>query len=1093
VSTAQQEPPTLERIRKLRDELVAAYEELLAGKAIAARAHISAIVAEWAADVVPAIDARIARCHELVRRGLRTEALGYAAEPPDLFQAARLLDLERFEEYGTWAEASRTAGLALPPTPQLENLAAIEQAAERVDELRPLLERWRRMNIQRAPLPSRIRMLRELCAADPVSDVWRTSLADHESYRLMEIRAHVGRLRERFTRQRDATAAGIEPEVEQYVAELGGEWTTLTPPAGLVEQATALAADVRQRRIDDRLDQLAAEIGAAHALLDTDRRAAREQLVQLHDSWNATLADRGVIDPADPRLSRVGGICEYVARFTEHDALMSEVALRLAERPPAYAARLAWSTDLDRMMDRIDDTASRLPAMDVDSGRIAELSDRVADVAEAVRREAFFRRLTRGTGVAAALLLVAVASWAAYAFRRHGEAVRAAVAETTKAIETLSAGGDAAADLGVAWSDAVRGDPAVMAASEKVKAARLARDERRQSLARRLDDVRAVLDELRTAARNDPLTPWPEQFTRAARLLADTKRENLAVVDEERAQLEPPAAVLRAKAKEFTDAADVAFGDRVRRLQADLIELESILADDPAAADRGISQATQDLETLRKLTATAACPGAGEDYDRRKLVSAIEATLVANDSKLAAKVTALRERRAVFAGLAGREEKADRLLAEGKYPQYADAIRAIAKDAGPGPLARDYGDVAANHAAWQALADWSLFVTAVSASSRPTAHTAGQLLEKLKSLPPEVWQLPDAQEARRWMEPWLERVTSLTQEKLDQFHHECDLLFASHFGEQLDGVVAVKGEPEVSHGGTGVGNYPRYYCLLKDRPLPREKKGFRHVTDLPDANRDWPFKTKEFDPETHVVGDAPQKRLVDAARKILDLEAAKDATRIDPLVIKLVLTCAEPTKPAAGELAVDPLLQAPLLRFLVEYACKASPAVAAGFSRSLASINAGNDKAGNKILVKRVNNASYGMALDPDRQESVQVDRDRQTCEAFVATVVSDLREVEQRLKEDAAALDAHLHGLRTIRLVGRLRKSATGGFTISGGDASARSGRQVYTVGGVQEGFQMLPCATCDEAGAIAPGTDVKARAGEPLYVIETVKKKGT
>jgi hypothetical protein len=54
------------------------------------------------------------------------------------------------------------------------------------------------------------------------------------------------------------------------------------------------------------------------------------------------------------------------------------------------------------------------------------------------------------------------------------------------------------------------------------------------------------------------------------------------------------------------------------------------------------------------------------------------------------------------------------------------------------------------------------------------------------------------------------------------------------------------------------------------------------------------------------------------------------------------------------------------------------------------------------------------------------------------------------------------------------------------------RAGKQILTAGGLRDAFKMVPCATCDEKGAIPPGTDVKAHAGDPVFIIEAAKDRG-
>lgn len=1087
MSTGSQQPLTLERIQKLVNELASAYQDLLDGDSIAAPAQIRAVVAEWSSEVLPGIDKRIVKCHELVKRGLRDEALAYATEQPDLFEAVKLLDLERFgrDKYAAWMEASLIAGLVLPPPPQLDKVGDIEGARDRVTELRPLLDQWRRLNFQRAPLPSRIRMLLALLRrdSDPNNQVWHSMLVDHEKHRLMEIKASIGRLRDQCARDPNVDASSVERDVEGFLKELQGEWQALQPPANLSEQATLLFAEVRQRRIDATLDGLVGLLESAHALLETNRPAAKQELCRHVDAWNTTLADRGVIDPADPRLTQIGPIIEYVERLREHNALLAEVWQRVAEQPTSLRSRVSWSLELDRMMDRIDDTASRLPATDVDPHRIADLSDRVARVAEGVRREIFLWRMLQVSAVAAMLLVAATATWAFYSFRQHAASVRAALEQCATAVEKIESGEPASADLGDKWNDAVRRNPEVTKARERVTVAQQAQDDRRESFAKRLEEIRGALAELQAAGRSDPLTPWPVPFARASKLLAELRDQKLAAIDDERAKLEQPTATLRTKAREFGDAADDAFEDRVRRLEAELSAAEIELGDDPVKADSAIAKATADLDGLRVIAGTPASPAAGEDYGLRKLVSASAAALVAADSKAALRLNTLRTRRAVIAGLADREQKADRLLAGGKHAEYADAIRQIAKDIGPGPIARDYAIVADNHAAWNANGEWNRFVTDLGNPTGFTAEEANAVLEKLKALGPETKRLPDVVAAERWLIPALQRMQTRTDDNLKTLQKELVRRLDSVYGEAIDGVVTEK----------DVTDYPRYYCLLEDRPLPEANKRFSYVTGIADAAMQWPKKQLFFDPEVYRVTDSPQKRLALACKKIVEHETAADAAAIDTLALEVIQACAALPKPAAGELSIDPCLHAILLRFLLDQACKGSPTLAEGFTKSLAIINSGNSPDGQAIMIKGVDNKVFKAVLDPARQNSeALVEAGRVKCSDFVERVARDADATFQSITVHTKKLDAQYHDLREFRCVGRLRKLPDGGWTISAGDAALRAGKKLFTVGGVRDSFNFLPCATCDDKGTIPTGSDVKGRAGEPLYIEIPNDRKG-
>lgn len=182
-----------------------------------------------------------------------------------------------------------------------------------------------------------------------------------------------------------------------------------------------------------------------------------------------------------------------------------------------------------------------------------------------------------------------------------------------------------------------------------------------------------------------------------------------------------------------------------------------------------------------------------------------------------------------------------------------------------------------------------------------------------------------------------------------------------------------------------------------------------------------------------------------------------------------------------------------LLRFLLEQACKECPALAECFTSTLAIINSGNTPNGTPIIIKGVDNEAFVAALDPEKQNAdawVQVQRGK--CADFVKSVANEADATDRTLADRTNDITSKWRELRQYRCVGRLRKLPGGSWTISGGTASDRAGRQLLIAGGVRDGFVLLPCVTCDDKGAIPAGTDVKANAGEPLYIEIRKDRKG-
>ncbi len=1082
--SGESKPLTLERIQKLAEEIRQAYDDLLGGSTVAAPALIRELVREWSSQVLPAIDSRITRCHELVRRGLRDEAVEYALEPPNLYEAVSALDLERFGKTTcqAWMSAGEVAGLPFPPRPKVSEMGDIYAARDWRDEQKPLLDRWRRLNIERASLRQRINLLRRIAAIDSRAAVWREMLEEHEAFRLMEIKAALARMREQFSRDRSLSSEAVKQAAARLELELQGEWDTVTPPEELLEQVQQLGGEAEQRRVDATLDQIVLDLEAAYAELNGDRAAAKQQLFQIIDAWDAALAERGVIDPADPRLARVDAVLTYARMARDLDNHIMEVGHRVGNRPADLRSRVVWSSELDRMMDLIDDVASRLPAADVDIQQVSALSDRVAGIAEDVQRETGARRVVLGVGGGAILVGIAAAMWVVFAVRQHREDIAVALAACEEAVIAIEAGRDKSAEeLSAEWAEPVRRDSQVVAALGRVESARAAWAADRESFAKHIEDLRQVLVDLEAAPRPDPFTQWPDSFVKASNLLSEIRDRNLAGTEEERARLIQPEATLQTKGKDYAAAAGDAFEARVRRLEADLRGVTIAVAADVARAHAKIEDAEAKLADLRSLAMKPACPGA-TGFTGTKLIPETAASSVSANSVIMKVMNDLRSRCEVVEGLAQRESQADRLLMDGKFAEYAAAIAQIADDLGGGIIARDYKDVAREHAEWKAYADWRTFVEALVEPRHLTSDTAKTLLEKLRGLRPDVLRLPAASSATKWLEPVLKQAAANTTDSLTALEATFVKILDSQFGAEVDGVI----------WEAGTSQYPRYYCLLRDRPLATQKKQIKYVSGLPDAQKNWPQKNLFFDGD-YKVADSPQKILALAGKLALDTTLDREATTVDHLAVSVVHACSRPENPAAGGVSIDACLHALLLRFLVASACDASSVMKVSLVESLTAMDAGAAPDGQKLLLRGVDNEAFTASLDPTRQDDgAWIHTNRAKCKEFVEVVAREVVEAAQTIEAREKEIAGRYQDLRHYVCVGRLRRSSAGGWAISGGSADVRANNRLFVPGGPQNNHTMVDIGNGTLDGGIPPGASLSARAGDPVYIEVAIGKKG-
>src|SRR5262245_8949089 len=111
---------------------------------------------------------RLGRCHRLLQQGLRSEAIQLAESEPNLLETTAVLD---FPERAEWDGLVHRQDLTPAPPLPIESARLLNEAYAEEDPLQDLLRRHRRLALQRAPIRSRIGLLRQLAAQDPVNPI----------------------------------------------------------------------------------------------------------------------------------------------------------------------------------------------------------------------------------------------------------------------------------------------------------------------------------------------------------------------------------------------------------------------------------------------------------------------------------------------------------------------------------------------------------------------------------------------------------------------------------------------------------------------------------------------------------------------------------------------------------------------------------------------------------------------------------------------------------------------------------------------------------------------------------------------------------
>ncbi|MCP4175202.1 MAG: hypothetical protein GY758_31015 [Fuerstiella sp.] len=210
---------------------------------------------------------RLRECDTLLADGHRSEAIQLAEQEPNLLELVSILDFPELPEWNDFV-----AELELTVTPELQiDIATDLNGAYADDEpLERLMRRFRVHSLARAPLRSRIDLLRQIAKRDAGSDYWKDDLKSYEQTRIRQI---ADETREAITSRNAFDLRRLSDEVHKK------QWS-VKPDRKVVERLDHAMVEVRQLESVSRLTSLTAEFSEAKSAGDAER--ARE----ISDTWD---------------------------------------------------------------------------------------------------------------------------------------------------------------------------------------------------------------------------------------------------------------------------------------------------------------------------------------------------------------------------------------------------------------------------------------------------------------------------------------------------------------------------------------------------------------------------------------------------------------------------------------------------------------------------------------------------------------------------------------------------------------------------------------------------------------------------------------
>jgi hypothetical protein len=237
------------------------------------------------AEACVEINQRMGRCHRLLQQGLRSEAIQLAESEPKLLDSLAALD---FPERADWDELVQIYELAPAPKLSIEQAQFLNEAYAQEDPLQDLLRMHRRLALQRAPLRSRIGVMRKLAAQDTNNTIWTDDLRTFEKARFRQIQSEAGL----------AAQSRNVATINQLLAEIEQQTWVEPPPKALVQGLRKADSQFRGQQTRALLTDIDARLNDAFAARDPIRgRIARQE-------WIAATAT-APLDPVDAIWDRV--------------------------------------------------------------------------------------------------------------------------------------------------------------------------------------------------------------------------------------------------------------------------------------------------------------------------------------------------------------------------------------------------------------------------------------------------------------------------------------------------------------------------------------------------------------------------------------------------------------------------------------------------------------------------------------------------------------------------------------------------------------------------------------------------------------------
>ena len=508
-------------------------------------------VNELAADYSVACEEanqRLRECVDLLRRGLRGEAIQRCEIDPNLLDLVAVLD---FPERAAWCDWLRQSGRAAPPALSMDAAAELNVGYAVDQPLTGLMKRHRLLALARSPLRDRITVLQQIAAADAANPLWGDELRGYERHRHKQLQAEI----DAAVRTGDVSSlTSLEHELRESV------WTD-RPPAPLLDRVAGQATRLRAQQARAELTQLEPELNAAFSDFDVDR--AR----RLRGRWKACEM-LAALPESDPLNEMVLPALDWLDEQDRRDHADADNAQALADLECGLDENQSRH-DLDRFYHRLVSCERGVP--EVLQRRFHERMAALA-LADSRRNKLLFA----GLAVAALLAAGGIRLWIARQLRETE------VAEAAKSLHGLL--DEAKVAEAQEFLDGIGQDRHWLKERPEIDELHARLDGMVKSETDRREGFAAAISAAEAAGVDRPDRAQLDE----ARRLAESSKEKAEVLKFER--------MIATRQREAQDEKNAAFNARVDEIRVQMEELEGDHAED----------LQQRSETIKRLEREAA-------------------------------------------------------------------------------------------------------------------------------------------------------------------------------------------------------------------------------------------------------------------------------------------------------------------------------------------------------------------------------------------------------------------------------------------------------------------------------------------------------